>query len=284
VLPAVAARIRALQAADVRARTDPPAGVRDLRVACRRLTGTLAAVRPVLDRRATGPLREELAWLDGRLSAAAAGGAAVAHLRARVAELPPELVIGPVAARLQHAALTEEAAGREAAGRLLADDRYLSLLDRLSALLERPPLAAAADMPADAVVSRAVRRAGKRLRRRLEQARSESSDAALAELREAVDRVRGAAEVAAPVLRRRARALADCAQQVQAALDDRRDAVAGRERCRGLGLAAFAAGENAWTYGLLHGLEQARADRALAGTRQLDDALVDAVRRASGRA
>jgi hypothetical protein len=29
-----------------------------------------------------------------------------------------------------------------------------------------------------------------------------------------------------------------------------------------LGIAAAAAGENAWTYGRLHGLEEARADRA----------------------
>jgi hypothetical protein len=35
-----------------------------------------------------------------------------------------------------------------------------------------------------------------------------------------------------------------------------------RAECRRLGLAAFAAGENSWTYGRLEALEEARADRA----------------------
>ena len=39
-------------------------------------------------------------------------------------------------------------------------------------------------------------------------------------------------------------------------LGELQDTVVTREQCRRLGLAAFAAGENAFTYGLLHGLEQ----------------------------
>jgi inorganic triphosphatase YgiF len=284
VLTAVSAELRALQAADVLVRTGSPAALHDLEIAGRRLSGTLAACRPVLDRRVTGPLREELRWLTGRLRAGEDGPTALAHLRGRVGELAPELVLGPVAARLQQAAVGEDAADRRAAERLLGDDRYLALLDGLSALLERPPLAEAADGAADEVLADALRRAGKRLRRRLERVAPDASAELLDEVREAVERVQGAAEAAGPVLGRRARALADCAAQVQAALDGHRLAVAAGGRCRGLGLAAFAAGENAWTYGLLHGLEQARAEQAVAGVRAVEDALADAVRRVAGGA
>ncbi len=53
-----------------------------------------------------------------------------------------------------------------------------------------------------------------------------------------------------------------------------------RTHCRQLGLAAAAAGENAWTYGRLHGLEQARAERAEAAFGELAPSLGPALRRA----
>ena len=48
-------------------------------------------------------------------------------------------------------------------------------------------------------------------------------------------------------------------------LGELQDTVVTREQCRRLGIAAAAAGENAFTYGLLHGLEQGRADRGRGG-------------------
>jgi hypothetical protein len=49
---------------------------------------------------------------------------------------------------------------------------------------------------------------------------------------------------------------------VQEVLGDRQDTFLTRPLCTQLGLQAFAAGENAWTWGRLHGLEQARCERA----------------------
>jgi hypothetical protein len=54
-----------------------------------------------------------------------------------------------------------------------------------------------------------------------------------------------------------------------------------REQCRQLGLAAFAAGENPFTYGLLLGLEDARADRARASFAAMEPGLVPALRAAA---
>jgi hypothetical protein len=67
-------------------------------------------------------------------------------------------------------------------------------------------------------------------------------------------------------------------KNLQEVLGERQDTVVTREVCRRIGLAAAAAGENAWTYGRLHGLEEARAERAEAEFRRLEPALAAAVR------
>jgi CHAD domain-containing protein len=261
VLDALAAQVRALQEADLLVRTDQPGGVHDLRVACRRLRSILAAFRPVLDRAQTDPLRDELRWVGQEVSGARDGEVALGHLRALVEAQPVELVLGPVAARLQQTAIQDAEAGRKAAARALEDRRYLRLVDALFELLETPPLTALAEEQARGVLVDAVRRSGKRFRRQL--ARQEDAHGApLHDVRKAAKRVRYTAEVAAPVLGGRARRLVKAAKKVQQTLGDRQDTVVTRELCRTIGVAAFGAGENAWTYGRLHGLEEARAGRA----------------------
>ena len=66
-------------------RTERPDAVHKLRVAARRLRSITAAVRPVLDRAATDPLRAELKWLGQELSDARDAEVALAHLRDVVA-------------------------------------------------------------------------------------------------------------------------------------------------------------------------------------------------------
>jgi CHAD domain-containing protein len=85
---------------------------------------------------------------------------------------------------------------------------------------------------------------------------------ALHGVRKAAKRVRYTAEVAEPVLGRRAKELRRELKWVQKVLGHAQDTVVTRECCRSLGLAAAAAGENPWTYGRLHALEEARAERA----------------------
>ena len=267
VLAAVGDQVRALQQADVLVRTEQPDGVHDLRVACRRLRSILAAFRPVLAREATDPLRDELAWLGRELSAVRDGEVALASLRRLVGEQPEELVLGPVAARLQQTALKEAHEGGQRARTVLSEARYLRLLDDLFALLDQPPWAELAGERARSVLRDAVRRGGRRLRRRIEAARDvpdADRGAALHEVRKAAKRLRYTTEVAAPVLGRRAGRLVACMERVQDVLGERQDTDVAREYCRRVGLAAAAAGENAWTYGRLHGLEEARAERAAA--------------------
>jgi CHAD domain-containing protein len=264
VVAALAGQVQALQVADLAIRTDGPDGVHDLRVAARRLRSILAAFRAVLDRTATDPLRAELRWLGQQVSGARDGEVALGHLADLVARQPDELVLGPVAARIQQARIRDAEAGRTAAARALDDLRYLRLLDDLVALAASPPLLPAADASARRVLRAALRRSGRRLRRQVDTARDDPTGSALHEVRKAAKRLRYTAEVAEPVLGGRARRVRKVAKRVQTVLGRRQDTAVTRRFCRTLGLAALGAGENPWTFGRLEALEEARGDRATA--------------------
>ena len=261
VRQALADQLAALEAADVMLRTEQPDAVHQVRVAARRLRSTMAAFRSVLDRETTTPLREELSWLGGELSAARDAEVALAHLRELVAAQPVELVPGPVAARIQQAQLRS---GREGLDRALAtvgDARYLRLLDALHALVAQPPYTDRAGDSARPVLRGAMARSVRRLGRRLDTARSASDDAreqALHDVRKAAKRVRYTAEVVGEEATGGGRSR-KAAKRVQKVLGELQDTTVTREHCRRLGMAAATAGENAFTYGLLHALEERRA-------------------------
>ncbi|TFV57573.1 CYTH and CHAD domain-containing protein [Geodermatophilus sp. DF01-2] len=281
VLGAVAGQLQALREADLAVRSEQPEGVHDLRVACRRLRSIFAAFRPVLAREHTDPLRDELRWVGAQLSGARDTEVALAHLRELVAAQPPELVLGPVAARLQQTEVEDHEAGARRVTRTLTDRRYLRLLDALDGLVADPPATDLAAAPAPAQLADAVRRTGKRLRRAVEAAReAEGADrhAALHEVRKATKRVRYTAEVAECEFGAPAAALVECTKQVQDLLGAAQDTVVTRDVAVRVGRTAAAAGENAWTYGRLHGLEEARAEVAEAEFWTLERGLRRAVK------
>jgi CHAD domain-containing protein len=258
VRAALQLQVAALQDADLMVRTDQPDGVHQVRVACRRLRSTLAALRPVLDRTHTDPLRVELASVGAVLSPARDAEVGLAHLRDLVAAQPVELVLGPVAARLQQAAVKDSHAGSAAARRVLSSTEYLRLRDDLDALVAEPPLTEAAARPAHEVLRAVVAHSGRRLRRAVDAARDSDSPEALHDVRKAAKRLRYTAEAAVPVLGRPVADLVSTLKGVQEVLGDRQDTFITRPLCIQLGRQAFMAGENAWTWGRLHALEEAR--------------------------
>jgi CHAD domain-containing protein len=258
----LALQVRALQDADLMVRTGQPDAVHQVRVACRRLRSTLAAFRPVLDRVQTDPIRAELAEVGAALSPTRDAEVALAHLRELVAAQPVELVLGPVAARLQQAAVADEQAGDVQARRVLSTPAYLQLRDDLDALVAEPPLTEAAARPADEVLREVVAKTGRRLRHAVDAAQDSDDPEALHEVRKAAKRVRYTAEAAVPVLGRPVAGLVSAIKGVQEVLGERQDTFITRPLCTQLGLRAFAAGENAWTWGRLHALEQARCEQA----------------------
>ena len=265
VLAAVGAQVVALGEADLAARTGGSEGVHDFRVACRRLRSIFAEFRSVLPRVQTDPIRAELQWAGQELSATRDGEVALEHLRGLVKDQPVELVLGPVAARLQQAEIADGVAGEEHARGTLSDPRYLRLVDALQDLLAAPPLTDVAGEPATQVFRDAVQHSGRRLRRAVRAAQNASGPArhlAMHEVRKAAKRVRYTAEVVSPVLGGRAKKLKHRTKWVQTVLGEAQDTVITRGWCTRLGLAAQAAGENSWTYGRLHALEEVRAERA----------------------
>ena len=100
-------------------------------------------------------------------------------------------------------------------------------------------------------------------------------------VRPAAERYTG--ELASDVLGRRAAKLVRAMEEVQDALGEGQDSAVTRQLCLSVGIAASAAGENAWTYGRLHGLEQARADRAERAFWELAPSLPRVLRRAAAK-
>ncbi|MEV8127317.1 CYTH and CHAD domain-containing protein [Streptomyces sp. NPDC085944] len=249
---------------DPAVRGDLPDAVHRMRVTCRRLRGCLRSYRSVLDRRVTDPVRAELRWLAGELGVARDQEVLGERIGAALAELPDELVLGPVAARLRVWEVSHGGKARSRTREALATARYLRLLDALDALVRRPPLRAGAARKPARTMARAVLEEYGRLAGRMELALAQpagrSRETALHEARKAAKKLRYAAEVARPALGKPVARLGARAKAVQVLLGEHQDAVVAQDTLRGLAVAAHGAGESAFTWGLLHGLERAGAD------------------------
>ncbi|MFJ8211539.1 CHAD domain-containing protein [Streptomyces sp. NPDC096033] len=255
----------ALVAQDPAVRRDLPDSVHQMRVAIRRLRSALATHRKILDRAATDPVREELRWLGAELGADRDREVLLELLRARLAELPPDLRLGPVRDRLRTWNALRRKRTRRRAVAALDSDRYLALLDSVDALLADPPLRPAASRPAARQLPKAVRHDWDRLADRIDSALAldpgEERDRALHEARKAAKRARYAAEAAVPALGKAARKQAKAAKSVQSLLGDHRDGVVAREALLGLGAQAADAAESSFTWGVLHAREEGRSAR-----------------------
>jgi CHAD domain-containing protein len=252
---------------DGQVRADLPGSVHKMRIAARRLRSALATYRPLLAPGSLDSIRDELRWLGQALAGARDAQVLREHLDGVVDELPPELVLGPVTARIDLELVEAARRGRADGLDALSQARYFRLLDALDELVDDPPLTADAEGPVRGVVTRLVARDAKRLRREVRAARrsergSAERDLALHEARKKAKRLRYAAESAVPVLGDRAQDYAERARAVQEALGVHQDAVVARRALRDYGVRAHLAGENGFTFGLLHALEARRADKA----------------------
>lgn len=268
----LAEQVAALQALDPQVRADEPDAVHRMRVAARRLRSVLKTYRSVLARATTDPVREALDALGEPLGRARDAEVLAARLGGLLAEQDPALVLGPVERRLQDRARQEHREAQDAVVRYLAGEPYLRLLDDLDALVMAPPWRPKARRKAAKVLPRAVARVWRdavgRVRGVEEAADDGARDLALHEARKGVRRVRYAAELAVPALGGRVRRFAGRVEDVQDALGEHQDSVVARAALRELGVEAHLAGENGFTWGLLHGLERHRAADARAAFRR----------------
>lgn len=259
----VARDVERLLAAETGVRLGDDEAVHDARVAVRRLRTTLGVFRPVVDRGVTEPVRDDLREVGRTLGAARDPFVEQAALLERLAAEPVELVLGPVERRVSddRSAARDEALVRAVA--LLDAPEHLRLLTTLDAWSTALPRGPRADDDAADVLPRRVARAWRRLERRAREAddaTGEARDVARHALRKAARRARYAATTAAPVVGRPARRSASRAHAVQDVLGRQQDTVVRRATLRRLGVQAHLDGENAFTFGRLHALEQAAAE------------------------
>lgn len=263
VLAYLREQAEAIAVYDPAVRRDLPDSVHKMRVATRRLRSALKTYRRILDRAATDPLGRELKWLAAELGVDRDQEVLDARLHTGLDALPRTLVLGPVRGRLRIWSVARRTGSRHRLVGVLDGKRYLALLDSLEALLAEPPLRPAARRDPVEALGKAVTKDHRRLAARLGHASAlpegPERDVALHEARKAAKRARYAAEAARPVLGKPAKRLAKRVKAVQSVLGDHQDSVVAREVLRELAVQAYAAGETAFTWGLLYGREEASA-------------------------
>ncbi|WP_175460200.1 CYTH and CHAD domain-containing protein [Arthrobacter subterraneus] len=257
-------QVRVLIEQDPQVRLDTKNAIHKMRVATRRMRSVLATYRKLLNHRNEAMyLRSELKWLAGVLGGARDAEVMHERLKKMIAEEPDELVMGPVARRID---LELDSDYREAHGKVLRaldSDRYFQLIDALTALLDTPSFSKMGKKSARKVIPDLVDRDAARLREAVEQARKNPAGIgdhpALHDARKDGKRLRYAAETASPIAPKKAAKLIEAAHGVQKILGDHQDSLVTRSMLRRLGAKAAADGENGFTFGRLHALEQTAA-------------------------
>ncbi len=248
------------------------------RVAIRRLRSTLRVFGELIDVPQAGLLEEELVWFAGLLGQVRDLDVLEKRLLAAIARLSPDLVLGPVESQLRSEIAAQRKAARETVRETLDSERFRQLLSLAERWHSDPPLTAAAQAPA-AKVNGFVKRANKKLRRRLAEAAAAAAEGAAAarstagettdgpvdetaadellhRARKAGKRHRYAAELAQPVLGAKSDRMIAARKDLQEVLGDHQDSVVTAAFLRAAAMeVGDTPGHNGFTYGVLYARE-----------------------------
>ena len=233
--------------------------VHKFRVALRRTRSTLRVFGPVFDAERVAQLEPELVWLAGLLGEVRDRDVLRERLAAQVAELPAEMVLGPVAAQIEETLLLERGQHLSRVTEAMDGERYAALVRQIMEWQAAPPLTKLARKPATAA-ARYVERAERKVRKRLAGAHGEVE--ALHSARKAAKRYRYAAELSAPALGRSATRSVKSTTKLQTLLGEHQDSVVSAAFLRRMGAEAGAGqGRNGFTFGILLAQEWHRAEQ-----------------------
>jgi CHAD domain-containing protein len=199
---------------------DDPDAVHDFRVAARRMRSVLKSTRALFDEDWLKALRDELRWIAGELAAAR-------DLDVLLARLHKEA--GPDDAPVLKLLETERRRAWKRARTALSGDRYLKLLDRLTAAVDAPPVRQA-DLSLEAVAAREF----KKLHRAARSLGPKATDDQVHRARIRAKRARYAAELAEPLAGKRARRFVKAAKRYQDVVGSHQDAVVAAGKIRGV--------------------------------------------------
>lgn len=245
------------------------AAVHRTRVAVRRARTVLRSFPELFDRPRAARLDVELAWYAGLLGAIRDPQVQRSRLAARCTGIADELMLGPVAARIDEHLLGAELRARAARDDALDSPRFRALQGEMTDWGDDVPFTDAARRPPRSL-GPAVRRRTRKPRRRIAAVPADPGDArdvALHRARKAAKRARYAAELARPVLGKKAARQIRRNRRLQDLLGEHQDAVLAAALLRRLGAAAGTRpGENGFSYGLLH---QQEVDAAAAAVQDV---------------
>lgn len=240
--------------------------IHDTRVAIRRLRSTLRVFGKLMDAAETAHVDEELKWFAGLLGEVRDCQVQRRRFESALADLPPELVLGPVANRINTDLHSEQLRARAVVTDSMSSQRYLDLLAVLQQWRTAPPFPA---QPTAKALDKRAKRAERRADRRLKQAVETGDDTLLHRARKAAKRARYAGELRVP-LDKKTKATVKRYKQIQRVLGDHQDSVVAAETLRRLAVTAGTTdGENGFTFGLLFEREQQAAAEARRRAREL---------------
>jgi CHAD domain-containing protein len=235
--------------------------IHDTRVAIRRLRSTLRVFANVLNVDAVSDTQTELQWFAGLLGEVRDCEVQRRRFHDALTNLPTELVLGPVATRIDTDLHATQLQARSSVAEAMDSQRYLDLL----ALLQRWRT----DLPVDGTVTvRALRkhtsRAAAKADRRLEQALAAQDDALLHRARKAAKRARYAAELVSTTSGgSKSRRNIKRYKKIQSVLGDHQDSMVAADIVKRLAVVAGTTpGENGFTFGLLYAAERDAARTA----------------------
>jgi CHAD domain-containing protein len=237
-----------------------PEPVHKTRVGTRRMRSTLRNFGSAL---ALSPeeittLDDNLRWLAALLSPIRDGDILARRLKAEVAELPPERVLGPVVIEIEEALAAERSAAIKAWQQALGEERYTAIMSTLTDWLVKVPLAK------EQVDGRDVlKKADRKVQRRLKKAGDDLD--ALHGARKAAKRLRYAGELLEE-LEPKATKIVSAAKDRQTVLGDHQDLVVAADFLRRQGATTGTrSGHNGFTYGLLLARVEEQAAKIRAG-------------------
>ncbi|MDT5335346.1 MAG: hypothetical protein QOD90_851 [Mycobacterium sp.] len=255
---AVAEQVEELLVWDRAVRTDTWDSVHQMRVVTRKIRSFLRASEESFGIADDSWLLEELRLLAGILGVARDAEVLAEKYETALAELPAELIRGPVRERLVDGAKRRYHAGWKRSLVAMRSERYFRLLDGLEALVAaQPPPSDSGAEPESSTVEAAFKRVRK--------AAKKAADA---------DVSPAAADEALHVIRKRAKQLrytasaldkadvAEKAKAIQSLLGDHHDSVVSRAHLAEEAVTANVAGEDTFTYGVLYQLESEVARRS----------------------
>jgi len=258
---AVAEQVTALLAWDRAVRADADDAVHQMRVTIRQIRSLLQASEEEFGLTDDATILSELRELAGVLGLARDAEVLAQRYAEALDALPAELVRGPVRERLVAGGWRRYQAGLQRSLTAMRSARYFRLLDALDDVVVSSP-------PDDDHPHATIASGFKRVRNRLRAARQADTahdrDEALHRVRKAAKRLRYVAAATD------AKKVSERAKVVQSLLGDHQDSVVSRAHLLTEAAAAHAAGEDTFTYGVLHQREEELARRC---GEQLDGAI-----------